>query len=50
MIRQLTSFKPYWDFIKGFFDDPVFGEPMLQTYERQMPSALLAVLLIHRPL
>ena len=34
MVRRLTSFDPYWDFINEINSDPVFGDPMLQTEEQ----------------
>ena len=31
MIRTLSSFEPYCDFIRSFSNDPVFSDPMLVT-------------------
>lgn len=39
MIRKLTNFDPYWDFIHEINGDPDYSEPMLQT-EEQIESNL----------
>ena len=41
MIRELTSFEPYRDFIRDINADPVYFDPMLST-EEQIEGNLLS--------
>lgn len=43
MIRELSEFKPYWDFIEEINTDPNYREPMLST-EEQIECNLLSAL------
>ena len=43
MIRILTEFDPYWDFINEINSDPAFLEPMLQTEEQIEANLKLAL-------
>ena len=43
MIRKLTEFEPYWDFIKEINADPRYREPMLSSKE-QIEGNLLSAL------
>ena len=43
MIRELTEFEPYWDFINGINADPAYLEPMLSTQEQIECNLLNAV-------
>ena len=43
MIRELTEFKPYLDFINGINADPAYLEPMLSTQEQIECNLLNAV-------
>ncbi|MBR4907363.1 MAG: GNAT family N-acetyltransferase [Clostridia bacterium] len=43
MIRELTTFEPYWAFIDEINRDPSFGEPMLQTKEQIEKNLISAI-------
>lgn len=43
MIRKLTTFEPYWDFINGINSDPAFLEPMLRTKEQVEKNLISAI-------